>query len=322
MTHPNDALMNTQQIEQLGQQADAMFSYAAWIGPMGLMLLGAALWLGGRRIARHMGVMAAMIVGAGVAVLAVQSRGQSAVMVAATIGALLGGVMAWVLFRIWMAAALALVLAAALPLAALALQGIAPPLPAYGDDARRLETADPDDSPAADTPEKLAADLLEQLRQAVASRGAPKPRPDSDVHTGVHTGVHTDTRADQTHPPGRDARSMFDAWWDSQRIAIDQWWLSLSTPQRGTAVTLAALGALLGILLGLVAPYTSAAIQSALIGGVLVAIGLARIGQLQPEGPLAGLLPRSPVQMVSFLGLITLVGVGLQWTLWRRRADK
>ncbi len=300
--------MDIQQMEQLGQQAEAALAYAAWIGPIGLILLGAALWLGGRRVARPMGVMAGMVVGAGVGLLLAQSRGQGAVMIAGTVGALIAGVMAWALFRIWMAATLALVLAVALPLAGLALQGVTPPplAPARAADNSEIPNAD---LAAEDTPQKLAADLIEQLRDAVMAPRAAEAQPQQ-----------TDVEANDTL--GQGMRSAADDWWTRQRAGVDDWWRSLPTVQRGSASALAGLGALLGVLLGLIGPYTSAAIQSSLIGGMLAIVGLGRLGALNPEGPLAGLLPQSPVQLVSLLGLITVMGVGLQWTLWRHRADK
>jgi hypothetical protein len=212
-----------------------------------------------------------------------------------------------VLFRIWMAAALALVLAVALPLAGLALQGVAPPPLASATAGNTIAAAD---ATTVDSPEKLAADLIEQLREAVMA-----PRGSGATPPATPEGAATESL-------GLGMRSTAQAWWDNQRLAIDQWWRSLAPVQRGSASALAGLGALLGVLLGLIGPYTSAAIQSSLIGGVCALFGLGRLGELNPEGLLAGLVPQSPVQLVSLLGLITLVGVGLQWTLWRRRADK
>lgn len=304
--------MDIQQMGQLGQQAEAALAYAAWIGPIGLILLGAALWLGGRRVARPMGVMAAMVVGAGVGLLLTQSRGQGAVMIAGTLGALIAAVLAWALFRIWMAATLAVVLAVAMPLAGMALQGVAPPpllsMTTPHTDIAPAGSADPDPR---DTAEKLAADLVEQLRKAVMAK-----------QTATDQTPASSSRNDEADTLGDEARSILGNWWDRQCAAVDEWRRALPPVQRASAAALAGLGALLGVLLGLIGPYTSAAIQSSLIGGAIAIVGISRLGQLNPDGPLAGLLPQSPVQLVSLLGLITLMGVGIQWTLWRCRADK
>lgn len=285
------------QIQELGQQADQVLSYAAWAGPIGLVLLGVALWFGGRRVARPLGATAGLLVGAGVAYLIAQERGQSAVMLAGTIGALGGALLAWVLFRIWMGAALAMVLALALPVGGLALQDVAPP-PWVCDTQGQSDH------------ESSAAPLLERLRDGVTTSES------ADVAPGASPSERLKAVL------GEQVRDATMSWWDRQRTEMNLWWESLATTQRGSAIVLAGLGAVVGVLIGLIWPYTSAAIQSAMIGTVLALAGLSRLTTADGAAAVGDVLPKTPAQMVSLVGLITVVGVALQWTVWRRHADK
>ncbi len=282
------------QMQELGRQAEQALSYAAWAGPIGLVVLGIVLWLGGRRMARALGATAGLLVGAGMAYLLARDRSETALMVAGTIGALLGAVLAWALFRIWMGAALAALLTVALPIGGLALQAVSPPRWA----------------PRGATEHESAAPLLEELGKATAAQG------DDD-------GVGGQTTSDRLAAVlGDHVRDVTTSWWDRQRVEVDAWWQEMEAAQRASAMALAGLGAVLGVLVGLIWPYTSAALQSSLIGAVLAWAGLSRLTLRNGEAVMTGFLPDTPAQMVSVLGLITLVGVLLQWTLWRRRADK
>jgi len=81
------------------------------------------------------------------------------------------------------------------------------------------------------------------------------------------------------------------------------------------------IGAGIGFLLGLMAPNYAAAVQSAIVGAVLIVVpGRELVLTHLPDAK--SLIPTTAQGILLTTGLITLVGLALQWTLYLRRDDK
>jgi len=99
------------------------------------------------------------------------------------------------------------------------------------------------------------------------------------------------------------------------------WWSSLGGGGRTIVYMGALIGAAVGLLLGMVLPNVSAALQTALAGALLVYFGATGLARWQ-LGEESSLLPDSARGAVVAIGLITVLGTVIQWTLSRRRTDK
>lgn len=101
----------------------------------------------------------------------------------------------------------------------------------------------------------------------------------------------------------------------------EAWWESLGGSGRTIVYMGALIGAAVGLLLGMVLPKVSAALQTALAGALLVYFGAMGLARWQ-LGEDSTVLPDSARGAVVAIGLITLLGTVIQWTLSRRQADK
>ncbi|MCC7145027.1 MAG: hypothetical protein IT443_01130 [Phycisphaeraceae bacterium] len=231
------------------------------------LVLGAVLWLLGKKLTRPCGAACGMLFGlAGGAALAGPEATDELRLMYLVGGALAGALLAWILFRIWVGILLAIVLSTGGPAMYMAWQGKQPP-----------------PAPAVTLPQTANSEGLGINRQ--------------------------------------QAEEMAKAWWtDAQNSALE-WWKSLDGPEAATATGLAIGGAILGLLVGLLFPYRAAAAACALVGSVLIVGVLAWLAQREGFAWLTTWLG-NPRQAVAAVGLITAVGVGFQWTVWRKRADK
>ena len=108
--------------------------------------------------------------------------------------------------------------------------------------------------------------------------------------------------------------------YDQQAEEVRLWWTEMPTAQKRVLQIGALVGAGCGVVLGLAAPLVAAAIQSALIGAVLVFT--AARGLIFSFAPgMAGVLPAEWRGVLLTIGLITLLGLLIQWALRRRDAD-
>ncbi len=109
--------------------------------------------------------------------------------------------------------------------------------------------------------------------------------------------------------------------YDYQAEQIRAWWADLKPDgQRNLTIT-AAIAGLAGALVGFVLPYFSASIQTSLVGGAMLLSGVrGLLATYAPEQ--TRWLPQEPRPLLITLSLITAVGVLVQWSFWRRSADK
>ena len=101
---------------------------------------------------------------------------------------------------------------------------------------------------------------------------------------------------------------------------IEARWQGIAASQRLTMYVAAGIMASIGLLAGLLAPTVAASIASALVGSVLmISSGIALVRVNTTDG--LAWLPDSSPYFFTATGLITIVGIVLQWTLFRRKAD-
>jgi len=104
---------------------------------------------------------------------------------------------------------------------------------------------------------------------------------------------------------------------EKQSQVFKDWWGELGPITHRHLLLTAAAGALIGIVFGLVYPYPGASVESALIGGVLILGGIQNL--FVAYAPTAShWLPENPKPALALLGLITLIGTTMQWTVLQK----
>jgi hypothetical protein len=111
-------------------------------------------------------------------------------------------------------------------------------------------------------------------------------------------------------------RSLAQGPWDK----LSNWWATLADGERHTMLLASVIGAICGLILGLIFPKLGAQAGSSLLGTLCMAAGAAIILGYDHPQTLDQLSNQSPLCLTA-LGLITLLGVVIQWTLQRRRTD-
>lgn len=300
---------------------------AAWTAVLGVALVvGLVLWVFGGRLAKN-GVMLTGFVagGLGAATLAAGlSVGSDAVTAgeggASTAlsggnglwilgtgigGAIAGVLLAALLFRFWMAGVTAVLLAAVVPIAGMIWEGNGPPLPS-------IESA-----------QSVTLDAL----------GAGDSLPEADqlraAQEAGERGATADTPTDRFGAATEMADALFDqqkfidglsAVWATQVEEVKLWWSEMEPGARRFLVAGAGAGALVGLVLGLVMPMVAASLQSAMIGSVLILFA-GRTLLLKYVPGAGGVLPDNWRGVLLSLGLITVLGVLIQWTLRKKKSD-
>lgn len=240
--------------------------------------VGLALCLAGRRLARGICMLAGLTGGGGAAYAMMAGGDRQMLFIGVAVGAVAGLVAAWLLFRVWMGVAMATVLGLAAPAVGLALQGNLPPL--IPESARQLVRDVTDAAEQATTGEVDVSELDPEQTSGLAGR----------------------------------LRSVVD----DQIEAIAAWWRQTKGAGRYTTMFAAAAGALVGMVIGLVAPQMTAAIISSLLGAVLIVASVC--GMDLPQ--IQAFVPQTATTRAIAVGLITTVGWALQWIVFRRKTDK
>jgi len=211
-------------------------------------------------------------------------------------------------------------------------------LPAPRDDVP--DASEPDGEPPA-RPEADADAPSLQLPGIFDLPGVGDPARDDNSETGDGGGWRDEApsdaprREDARDGPagaiGEAARSTLDAVFErigqflsevtgGQSDRLAEWWGDLPEEARRMTWVSSLSGAVMGMLLGLALPKTAASLVTSGAGALLVAVGvvglLPLVGLDEEAAPMLG--PRGRVVVV---GLITLTGAVVQWTLWRRKAD-
>lgn len=253
---------------------------------IGVGVCALVMWMLGRKLARPACAVGGLVMGGLTGFTLSHSLGVSATwLFVLVVGAAIAGcLVAWFMFRLWMGMSAAVILGLAVPAAVLVVQGV-PELPAAEAEVHAEDAGAPMqfDAPDADAEQ---ATIEEQARAIIAP--------------------------------------MLTALGDEmqrQLEAVRAFWDGLGSKAQWTLLTAAFAGASFGLVAGLIAPYFAASVQTALVGGMLL-LGVAiRLSHAHlPES--ARFLPAEVRGRLLLLGLITLAGVGIQWTLSAKRTDK
>jgi hypothetical protein len=170
--------------------------------------------------------------------------------------------------------------------------------------------------PEADPEPRLESDAEESQDGGTADAGA-----DNDAESQPSAVPAPIERAEQAERQimswGDRVRSVWRQQWEDRRAA----WEEQGTLRQRIILGLA-LGALLvGFVLGLVRPKVAASLETALIGSAFIFFAGGRLLALYwPQA--SDRLPVGARGIVVAVGLITALGVWVQWTVSRRKADK
>lgn len=229
------------------------------------VLVGVSLWLLGRRVVRPACAMCGLVLGGLAASAMAQELGQGSYMLFALIGgAIVFGLLAWLLFRLWMGLSCAVLLAGVFLIAALASLGTS--MPASNLTLEKL-------------PHPLDAEATTELRQN------------------------------------------FIQIYEQQKSEATGWWQRLGGTARVTIAICALAGGVAGLIIGLLFPNLAASFQSALVGALLMVYsGLQLLTVHAPD--MAAKVAMTTRLHLILLGLITIMGVAIQWTLFQRKADR
>ena len=295
-------MATTQSFEQWFQNADnalpTLTITARWV----VFGIGIALWLAGGKLLKAAvmlgGLMLGMIVGA-VSIAFVDSPGIAIGFMAAL--GLLGVLGAWLMFRAWVAFAAAIMFAIAAPAGVIVWQGV--PAQQLSDDTEQATAQVQERYDALSS--QLNDDTKLQVQQLIQQG-------DAEALTKADTLL-----AEQ----GEKA-------WDAAKTAVFRnledvkaWWSDSATSVQKNVGLAMLIGAGVGFLLGFIAPTYAASVQSALVGAVLIVIpGRELVASYLPAA--AEFVPTTARGTLITLGLITVVGIALQWTLYLRRDDK
>ena len=291
----------------------------AWSVALAVVTLGGAvLWVAGGRLARAGVALGGFLVGgiAATTAAAALEPGGGWVIGLGVGGALAGTLLAFLLYRLWVGLLAGVLLAGVVPVTLL-LWGVDPP-----------DTPDLAEAPAAlvQTPEEATPDSLFGVFDGERAEGEG-PVVDEAVQDFARERIE-ELGAEVQVALG-DFFETASAAWKAQVDSARERWAALPLGTRRTVIVGAVGGFVIGLLLGLALPNLSAAFQTSLVGACLLTGGglllLQRHAGLfreAAEGEAGGFLPGvDPRALLLAVGLVTLIGLLLQWTLARRRAD-
>lgn len=289
------------------------------------IIAGIVLWLLGRSLARLACGISGLVLGGLAGLLVGQAlAGEGALTIPLVIGgAIAGALLASLLFRVWMAISGAALLALVVPLLVFVWQGA--PLPmtpalASGDGGEDVEDLAEDES----STETVDIDsVIESVKTAVQDQ-LDKINHADEPNDGESAAAEVDMETMKENAAEGIAAELSD----EAREVLDQamgevraWWDGLESSGRSLVIGAAIIGAIVGLIFGLVAPYVAASFESALVGSILILLPAKVL--LNTHAPdMANYLPQSERATIVLLGLITLIGIVIQWTLFRRRTDK
>ena len=301
--------------EQLQQMLEKLGSVGV-LAPALALGAGVLLWLLGRKLARPACTFSGLVLGGiGGVVLGEALVDSGGIMLALVVGAAIAGaLLAALLFRVWMAISGAVIFGLAAGGAVLLWQG--PPgdsLDASG--AVDVQADDAADS-GADSGFKIDVPidaLTDQVRESVSAaiQGDSETQPSSTIAVNKEAAAKV----------GSAILDALRGVAEYYRGSLSEWWTQASAGSRGGAILVGLVAAAIGLLIGLIGPYFAASVQSAAAGSVLMLFSsFSLLAQLMPEH--LGWLPASPREVLVCLGLITVIGLFLQWMFFAGKADK
>ncbi|MFW6336735.1 MAG: LPXTG cell wall anchor domain-containing protein [Phycisphaeraceae bacterium] len=273
----------------------------------GLCLVGLALVLLGRRLVKPACVVSGAVLGLGAAWIAAGVWPTLATYWIPLLltGAVAGGLLAGALFRFWVAFAAAAFLALVVPLATLAWQGA--PLPMQNGAANGAANGAGDDAAGDDAAEageldnRASALIDEETRRRVEERVDEVGEAAGEFGVAVLESL-------------RELAAR-------QRDAVEAWWKELGEQGRRNVLVGAGVGGVLGLLLGVAVPYTASSVLSSLAGSLLLVFAGRTLAWGLGGEAVSGYVPTEPRTLAAAVGLITVVGIIVQWTLRPKKDD-
>ena len=285
--------------------------------------IGLFLFVMGRKLVKVAVGLSGLCIGAFGAFVGANQLGVSSQLMLVWVigGAVAGVLLASMLFRFWMAASLAGLVALAVPAFTVIWQGT--PEPVGIDLTSRATTPSPDTrstiapiSPIAPIARPGEDDKTTKSKLPVTNFTA------EDVKKKVEEIKEATGIDDEDIEKARQTiMAVLQEAYEFQKAHLAGWWESMNSDgQRNVTITTAIAG-LCGALMGFMLPYFSASIQTSLVGGaVLLSTTHGLLAAYAPQHK--GILPTEPRALLITLSLITVAGIGIQWTLWRKTADK
>lgn len=266
----------------------------------GLCVVGLALVLLGRRLVKPVGAASGAVLGVGAAWVAagVWPVLQTYWIPLLLAGALAGGLLAGALFRFWVAFAAAAFLALVVPLGTLAWQGA--PLP-IETEAATTGDASSDDAEGDSLNERASALVNEEARRRVEEQAQRVGEAAGEVGAAVLESLKELAQ--------------------EQRAAVEAWWAERGEAGRRNVLVGAGVGGLLGLLLGVALPYTASSVLSSLAGSLLLVFAGRTLALGLGGEAVSGYVPTETRTLAAAVGLITAVGIIVQWTLRPKKDD-
>lgn len=274
------------QIEQIESVLEPIRQNAGLFGQAMLvvaLLAGLVLLLMGRRLIRTACAVGGLVLG-GLLIGALTIHVLNApqyVLFGLIGGAVVCCLLAWFLYRMWMGLSCAILLAMLSPMATIIIQGKT----------------------------EAVSTQIESLKQ---------DNPYAEIEKPNLAALNPDALDQETR---EELWRQLQALWGPIGDRVSAMWEQLDTSGRTTVLIAAGVGALLGLLFGLIAPNGAAMLQSAAVGAMLILIGALGLAFIHLPDAMAKLNLSERIILV-LLGLITLHGVGIQWTLFGRKVDK
>lgn len=290
-----------QQIQGVAEQVRAALPMWLDVVLAFLGVWGVFLWLFGRRLVRPSITMLGLLAGGLAAGLIARSYTDGAVLAAWALGGgIAGGVLVWVTFRLWIGLALAIVLGAAAPWAVLAWEGAPWPIEA-GQTIRDAANGAIDNGT-----QQLLPGEHEGPGDGDRGQRDDDHRADGDAAAAGESGVF-----DKLAALTKDVASDLERWWNED----------LGSSVRWLVMVVASVVAIGGLTIGLMLPNLGASLAAALVGSALMGGVALRLSGRYAE-PVHEWLPSSPRSALIALGVMTIIGTLIQWTVTGRRTDK
>ena len=260
--------------------------------------MGVTLWLLGAKLLRGSTAISSLMLGGLTGFIAAEQMAAGQLTVLWIIGgAVTGCLLAWLLFRLWMGITIAIMLAIAAPTAMMVLDNVAPP-PITAQQAELPDTIDP---------LKLGNSI--------------NPFSPNGITGGGERSGGVELDEEQLQQRVDSVVMLINETVQRQGQAISGWWSDLgSSTRRGIQVT-SALGAIVGLVLGLLLPHLSAAFLTSFSGSLLMLTGSTGLLAFYSPNQIQQ-LQLHPRVVVITLCLITAIGTLIQWTIWRKKTDK
>ena len=282
-----------------------------WMGMIPLcliMIIGLVLWSAGRKLLRAGFALTGLLIGGSIGFLAGQSINAGiSPWIVGLIGAVLLAVFLALAYRVAVAVAMSMLLALASPLMVIAMAEVQ--AQSRGMTLEQGEVSNPIADPISEWFTDPQGKAEDQVRSAATQSASESFNQSLDRAKSALT----DDGRENVETVERYAQRLIDS-------GKAKW---QSTPQkmRPTLILAAVAGALVGLLLGIIGPSFSAAALTS-FGGSLLWLSALHVFAIRLGAPDSGWLPRSTFAWMMVWLTATFLGVVIQWTFQRKRADK